>query len=689
MPTFSAAAFPAPPVAKKVPSTLSALGRTRTDEYFWLRDRNDPDTIPYLEAENRYFESVMQPLRALEERLYQEMLARIQETDLSVPVKKGDFRYYTRTEQGKQYPYYCRKQGEDAPEQLLLDCNDMAEGKDYFRLGNFAVSPDHELLAYSVDNEGDEVYETRVKRLSDELLLPDVVPDTYYGIAWTARSGSFFYIKQDEAKRPYRVWLHRLGTDVSEDTLIFEETDERFHVTLDKTSDERYVLIKSDSFTCSEVRLVDALEPESTPVVVLPRREQIEYDVDHRHDLLYVRINDKGPDFRLVRGPLSAGEAGWEELIPNREHVMLEGFQTFEEYLVVSERDRGLERIRIHAFASNEWHAIEFPEPAYSVFAAGNAEFETHVLRFQYQSLVTPSSVFEYDMRTRERKLLKQQPVLGGYDASLYASERLFATSADGEQIPVSLVYKKGLVRDGSAPCYLYGYGSYGISSDPYFDSDHLSLLDRGFVYAIAHIRGGGDLGKRWHDAGKLLVKKRTFEDFIAAADMLVSAKFTSPDRLVAMGGSAGGMLMGAVMNLRPELWRVIVAHVPFVDVLNTAQDPTLPLTIGEYEEWGNTNVEQFFDYVQSYSPYDNVQPARYPHVFVTAGLNDPRVSYWEPAKWVAKLRTCNQGDSLIVLKTNMSAGHSGRSGRYEALRETAEEYAFVLAALGLEKISD
>jgi oligopeptidase B len=676
-----------PPTAKRVPHSLEAHGKTRVDEYFWLRDREDVDTISYLGEENDYFQKVMEPLRPSQSELYQEMVSRIQETDLSVPIKRGNFFYYTRTEQGKQYRYYCRKQGSlEAQEELLLDANHLAEGKPFFRLGNFAVSPNHQLLAYSVDFDGDEIYTTKVLNLVKGEHLSDEIPDVYYGMEWSNDSNAFFYVTQDEAKRPFQVWRHDIGTTKDKDSLVLEEKDERFFVGVDKTSDERFLLFEAGSFVTTEISYLDANTLEGSLRVLLPRREEIEYSVDHHPangGAWLIRINDQGPDFRLITFSSQAPtNAAWLELLPNRPGIMLEGLQSFKDYLVVAERDHGLEKLKIQDLGSKQWHEISFPEPTYTVSISGNAEFDSRVVRFQYQSLITPGSVFDYDMQTKDRTLLKQTLVLGGYDSSRYKSERLLVTADDGVQIPLSVVYRADLKLDGSAKGYLYGYGSYGASSDPYFDSDRLSLLDRGFVYAIAHIRGGGDLGKRWHDSAKKLSKKKTFSDFIACAEFLIDRKYVAADSLAAMGGSAGGMLMGAVANLRPDLFKLLVAHVPFVDVLNTSQDATLPLTVGEYEEWGNSNTPEIFDYIQSYSPYDNVSAKAYPNMFVTAGFNDPRVSYWEPAKWVAKLRASHTNNALLVLKTNMDAGHGGKSGRYEAIQEQAEEYAFVLAVL-------
>jgi len=674
-----------PPVAKIVPQTTTLHGDTRADNYFWLRDRDDPDTIAYLEAENRYTKMVMKPTEPLQEKLYSEILGRIKQTDLSVPVKDDGYFYYSRTEEGKQYGIYCRKKGTlDAPEEILLDGNVLAEGKKYFRIGNFAASPNHQLLAYSVDFDGDELYTIHVKDLATGHLLPDEIPNTYYSLEWTNDNSTFFFSMLDSAKRPYKVFRHTLG--VKEDTLVYHETDERFTVEISKTRNRAYILIGVDSPLTSEVRYLDADRANDAFRVLLPRIQGTEYDVTHHGDSFFIRTNDGAKTFRVVEAPVKdPSKANWKEVIPARPHVTLESVTAFRNYLVTEERDRGLSNIGIRNIETGESHAIQFPEPVYAAGLGANAEFDTKVLRFTYTSLVTPGSVYDYDMETRERELKKQQEVLGGYDPAKYESERVYATAPDGAEVPISLVYRRGLARDGKAPLLLYGYGSYGISIDPAFRSDRLSLLDRGFVYAIAHIRGGADLGKPWHEDGRLLKKRNTFTDFIACAEQLIAGKYTSAGRLAIMGGSAGGLLMGAVANMRPDLFAVVMAIVPFVDSLNTGLDASLPLTVGEYEEFGNPNQREFYGYVQSYAPYENVKVQAYPAILATAGLNDPRVSYWEPAKWVAKLRALKTGGNLLLLKTEMGSGHFGPSGRYEYIKETAFQYAFVLTAMGVE----
>jgi oligopeptidase B len=674
-----------PPVAKIVPKTMTVLGDTRVDNYYWMRDRKDPETIKYLEAENDYTKAMMKHTDKLQSTLYSEMLGRIKQTDLTVPVKRDNFYYYTRTEEGKQYSIYCRKKGSlEAPEEVLLDGNALAEGKKYFRVGNFVVSPSHKLLAYSVDFAGDETYTIRVKDLATGKLLADEIPNTYYSLEWGTDNATFFYTVLDDAKRPFKVFRHSLG--VKQDTLVYHEPDEHFTVELSKTSSRAYILININSSVTSEVRYVSAAQPKGKFQTILPRVQETEYDVTHHGASFFIRTNDGAKTFRLVEAPVKdPSKANWKEVIAARPDVTLEGTRAFKDYLVVEERDRGLNKIRIQNFDGGKTHYIEFPEPVYTAGLSGNAEFDTKIVRFGYASLVTPDSVFDYNMDTRERELKKQREVLGGYDPAKYQSERIYATAADGVKIPISLVYKKGFVQNGKAPALLYGYGAYGISTDPTFSSDRLSLLDRGFVYAIAHIRGGGDLGKPWHEDGRMLKKKNTFTDFIAAAEHLVREKYTSPERLAIMGGSAGGLLMGAVTNIRPDLFAVVVAMVPFVDALTTELDETLPLTVGEWEEWGNPKQKEYYDYIKSYSPYDNVGAAKYPNILITAGLNDPRVSYWEPAKWTAKLRAVKKDGHMLLLKTNMDSGHGGASGRYERWKENAFNYAFLLNALGVE----
>jgi oligopeptidase B len=682
-----------PPQAKIVPKQITLHGDTRVDNYFWLRDRSDPDVIPYLEAENRYTEEVMGSTAPLRETLYQEILGRIQETDVSVPVKRDAYFYYTRTEEGKAYSIQCRKHGGlDATEEILLDSNALAEGQKYFRLGNFAVSPDHLLLAYSTDLEGDESYTIQVKNLATGELLPDRIANTYYTLEWANDNRTFFYTVFDAAKRPYRAFRHELGAQ--SDTLVYQEDDGRFNLGLGKTRSRRYVFIELASPLTSELHYLEANDPRGEFRVLLPRRQGVEYDASHHGEYFYIRTNDQAKNFRLMRTPVTApSSASWQEVIPARAGVTIEGVDSFEDHIVVYERERGLEKICIRDGSGAPSHYVEFPEPVYSVGATGNVEYKTNLLRFNYTSLVTPASVFDYDVQTRERELKKQYEVRGGYDASQYQSERIFAKAPDGVEVPISLVYKKGTYRrdfelNGTSPLLLYGYGAYGHSIDPAFSSARLSLLDRGFVFAIAHIRGGAELGEEWHDQGKLLQKKNTFTDFIACSEHLLAARYTSTQRLAIMGGSAGGLLMGAVLNLRPELFHAAILKVPFVDTLDSMLDPTLPLTIAEYEEWGNPEQEEFYRYIRSYSPYDNVAPREYPAMLVTAGLNDPRVSYWVPAKWVAKLRALKTDlkmtdSNILLLKTDMGSGHFGPSGRYEGIKEVAFDYAFLLRTVG------
>lgn len=673
-----------PPVAKIVPYSSTLFGDTREDPYAWLRNRADPETIPYLEAENAYTKDVMQPTEALQKTLYDEMLGRIQETDISVPVRRGEYFYYTRTEKGKEYGIHCRKRGSlDAPEQVLLDDNVLAKGHEYFRIGAFSVSPDDSLLAYSIDVVGDEMYTIHVQDLATGELLEDEIPRTYYSLEWAADNRTLFYCILDEAKRPYKVFRHRLGVKI--DTLVYHEPDERFTVEVAKTSSREYLLININSSLTSEVRFIAAAMPEEHFVPILPRVHEVEYDVTHHGDSFFIRTNDRAKTFRVIQTPAAnPSPQTATEFLAVRSGVTVENLHAFHGHLVIEERDTGLTQIAIHHFPSNTSHRIAFDEPVYTVGLEGNAEYNTDIVRFGYTSLIVPESVYDYNMQTRERELKKREPVLGCYDPGEYTSERLYAEAPDGIKVPISLVYKKGFTKDGSAPALLYGYGAYGLSADPSFSSERLSLINRGVVYAIAHIRGGADLGKPWHEDGRMLRKNNTFIDFIACAEHLIAQRYTSVDRLAITGGSAGGLLMGAVLNMRPDLFSVVVTRVPFVDALNTELDPTLPLTVGEWEEWGNPADEKFYRYIKSYAPYENVRRQAYPKILVTAGLNDPRVPYWEPAKWVARLRACKTDDNILLLKTDMGAGHFGASGRYEHLKETAFNYSFLLRQLNV-----
>jgi oligopeptidase B len=676
-----------PPVAEMIPKLDIVQDEQRTDNYFWLRDKSNPKVIEYLEAENRYTEAVMKHTEPFQEQLYQELLGRIKETDLTVPEKLDDYFYYTRTETGKQYRIYCRKQGSlDAAEEILLDGNALAEGHDYMAIGAYEVSPNHQLLAYAINTTGDEKFTLRVKNLSTGELLPDEVPNIYYGVEWANDNQTLFYTTLDDTKRPYKLHRHKLGSDSQEDALVYHETDESFYLHLGKTRSNAYLLMNLESNNTSEVHYLEADDPTGDFKVFQPRRREVEYSVEHHSDRFLIVTNVDAKNFKLIEAPVDApSEANWKEVISHREAVKIDGVSPFQNHLVVYERENGLKQIRIFELATNEVHSVDFPEPVYTFWGGGNREFNTNILRFHYSSFITPNSVFDYNMDAKTRELKKQEEVLGEYDPSRYESQRIFAEAADGTEVPVSLVYKKGMTQDGNNPLLLIGYGSYGISIDPNFASNGLSLLDRGFIVAIAHIRGGGEMGRPWYESGKLLNKKSTFTDFITCAEHLIAENYTTSDKLVIQGGSAGGLLMGAVMNIRPELFKAVLAHVPFVDALNTMLDASIPLTVIEYEEWGNPNEKPYYDYIRSYSPYDNIEAKNYPNLLVTAGLNDPRVHYWEPAKWTAKLRASKTDSNRILLKTEMGSGHGGPSGRYDALKETAFEYAFILDVLGIE----
>jgi oligopeptidase B len=674
---------PEPPIAPRRPHTESRHGETVEDDYRWLRDRDDPEVRRYLEADNAYAEAMMRPTRPLQSRLYDEMLSRIKQTDLSVPERRGEFFYYTRTEEGRQYRFRCRRRGGlEAPEQLLLDENALAEGQPYLRVGAFEVSPDHRLLAFAVDTDGGERFTLRIKDLTTGGLLPDVIRDTYASVEWGADSRTLFYNTVDAAHRPYRLHRHVLGTPAEDDELIYEEADEAFFLDVYKTKSGRYLMLHLGSNTTSEARFLDAREPGGVFRTIRPRRANVEYVVEHRDDRFFVLTNDEAVNFKLCTAPVS-DPSRWDEVLAHREDVKLEAMHVFAGHLALVERKDGIRGMRIYELPAWKSHAVEFPETVHVVYAARNPEFDTTTVRVVYTSLVTPRSVFDYDMKTRERVLMKEEEVLGGYDRRRYRTERVHATADDGRSIPVSLVYREAVDRDGPRPLLLYGYGAYGSSVDPVFDSGRLSLLDRGMIYAIAHVRGGGDLGRPWYDDGKLLAKRNTFTDFIACAEELVGRGLTAPDRLVIRGGSAGGLLVGAVLNMRPELFRAAVAKVPFVDVMSTMLDATLPLTVIEREEWGDPRDPRFYEYMRSYSPYDNVAARAYPDLLITAGLNDPRVAFWEPAKWTARLRASKTDTNLLLLKTDMGAGHAGPSGRYDYLEEIAFEYAFILTRVG------
>jgi oligopeptidase B len=671
---------PTPPIAARKPHPTTTHGDTREDDYYWLREKESAEVIAYLEAENAYANALTEPLQ---KQLYDEMLGRIQETDLSVPYRVGGYYYYSRTEEGKQYPIYCRKAGSlDADEQVVVDMNALAEGHPYCSIGAFTVSDDGNLLAYSTDFTGFRQYTLRVKDLTTGEHLPDEREKVVH-VAWAADNRTLFYTVEDHAKRPYRVYRHALGA--TEDEYVYEDLDALYYVGVYRSRDKKYLFLQSEASTITEIRYFPADDVSANAKVIVPREADHEYSVDHRDGRFYIRTNKDATNFRLVTAPVeSPGVENWTEIIPHRPEVNLADFDVFRDHLVLTEREGGLPRLRVRNLATGADHDITFPEPTYTVSGDANREFDTGVFRFRYSSMVTPSSVFDYDMETRERVLLKETPVLGGYDRTQYVSEYVHATAPDGTKVPISLVYKKGLPRDGSAPCYLYGYGSYGIVIPAGFDSNRFSLVDRGAVYAVAHIRGGGELGKPWHDAGKMMVKRNTFTDYIACAEHLIAEGYTSPRGIAAYGASAGGLLMGAVANLRPDLFKVVLPVVPFVDVLNTMLDDTLPLTVGEYLEWGNPNEPDAYAYMRTYCPYTNLEAKEYPAMLVRTSLNDSQVMYWEPAKYVAKLRALKTDANPLLFLTLMEAGHGGASGRYDALKDTALNYAFILQQWGI-----
>jgi oligopeptidase B len=677
-------AFVMPPVARRVPKVDVIHGDRLEDNYAWLRDKKDPAVTAYLEGENLWADAIMKPTEGLQASLYEEMLSHIKETDVNVPYRSKGFFYYSRTEEGKQYPIYCRKSGSlDAPEQVTLDLNALAEKEKFMALGASTVSDDGRFLAYSTDNTGFRQYTLYVKDLETGELV-EKVAEKVGSMAWAADNKTLFYtVEEESTKRQYRLFRHVLRSDAHD--LVYEEADDAFNIGVGRTRSEAYLILGMGSLTTSEVRFLPAGEPTGEWRQVAPRIAEHEYDVEHHGESFYIRTNDTGRNFRLVKAPVATpGREHWQEVLPHRNDVMLEGTDFFKDFSVLYEREGGLPHGRVTDLRTGEWHRITFPEPAYSAFPGQNPEFDTKVFRYNYQSLVTPNSVFDYDMEKRTSRLLKQQEVPGGYDPAQYTSERFFATAKDGVKVPVSLVYKKGFKRDGRAPLYLVAYGSYGFPYPVTFSSNRLALLDRGFVVAIGHIRGGGDMGKPWHDDGRMLKKMNTFTDFIAVTEHLHKEKWSSPDRTVITGGSAGGLLMGAVMNLRPDLFEVVVSQVPFVDVINTMLDETLPLTVGEFEEWGNPKIKEQYEYMKQYCPYTNLARKDYPTLLVKTSFNDSQVMYWEPAKYVAKLRTLKTDKNPLVLKTNLEAGHGGASGRYDALHETAFDYAFVLSQLGL-----
>lgn len=679
---------PQPPVAKVEPKIDTVNGEILTDNYFWLRDKQNPDVISYLEAENAYTDKMMAHTEGLQDSLYKELVSRIKETDLDVPERIGDYYYYSRTEEGKQYKIYCRKNGSlDAPEEVIFDHNVIAAGKDFSDLGVFEVSPNQNLLAYAIDTAGNEIYTLYFKDLTTGTNLPDEIKEVSTDFAWGNDNKTTFYTTLDDAHRPFKLFRHVLGTKQTDDKLVYHEADESFFLGVNKTKSKKYILLGLGSISSSEWWYLDADKPMGDFKVINPREKDHEYSVTHNGDKFYIVTNTDGAtNFKLVAAPVtSPSKAHWKDVMPYDPDVKIDDAEAFAHDLVLYERVKGLQQIRVMDLTTGDSYMIDFPEPVYGYSQANNPEYNTNLLRFTYYSLVTPKSVYDYNMDDRSRELKKEYEVLGGYDPNDYQSERVFATADDGTQIPISMVYRKGMKRDGMNPTLLYGYGAYGISMDPWFSTSRISLLDRGFIFAIAHIRGGGEMGRPWYENGKLMNKRNTFTDFIACAEYLIKEKYTSPNELAAQGGSAGGLLMGAVANMRPDLFKVIVAEVPFVDIINTMLDESIPLTVIEFDEWGNPKKEDFFHYMMSYSPYDNVKAQDYPDMLITAGLNDPRVGYWEPAKLTAKLRAMKTDNNTLLLKTEMGSGHMGASGRYDFLKEIAFVYAFILDKLNVQ----
>jgi oligopeptidase B len=679
------------PIAKKINHIIKTHGHERTDPYYWMRDRENPKVINYLKEENSYLKEALKETEGLQDQLFQEMKSRIKEDDQSVPYFKKGYYWYSRYEQGCEYPIYCRKKGSlEAKEEILLNVNELAEGKPYCQVSGLAVSNNQRYLAYGLDVVGRRIYEVFFKDLETGETSSLTIPNTTGNITWAADDQHLFYSKQDpETLRAHRIFRHELYSNSENDQLIFEEKDEEFSCHVLKTKSEAFLLILSESTISSEIRFVDASQPLDDWKVLQARIPHLEYAADHYEDHFWIRTNHQAQNFKVVKAPVdNPGLENWKDFIPHRENVLIEDFDLFSGFFVSQERSNGLTQLLIKPWDGSPGHALDFGEEAYTAWIGHNPEFDTEILRFGFNSLVTPASIFDYHMVTREKTLLKQQEVVGGYDSSLYESARIWAQAEDGVMVPISLVYKKSSFQpDGSNPLLLYAYGSYGYSSDAYFSSNRLSLLDRGFVFAIAHVRGGEDLGRKWYEDGKLLKKQNTFTDFIACAKHLINENYTQADRLYGMGGSAGGLLIGAVINMRPDLFDGVIAAVPFVDVVTTMLDESIPLTTGEFQEWGNPKFEEYYHYMLSYSPYDQVESKAYPNILVTSGLHDSQVQYWEPTKWVAKLRDLKTDENLLLLQTNMEAGHVGASGRFQALKELAMEYAFLVMLANKKRI--
>lgn len=669
-----------PPIARKIPHTVTVHDHTRVDEYFWLRNREDADVAAYLEAENAYAAEVFAHTTGERDTIYHEMVARIQETDSSVPVARDAYRYYVRTEKDRQYEIFCRRHGDDGPEEIILDENQLARGHSYFHVGVREVSRDHRLLAYTVDTSGAETYQVFVMDIATKQIVDGPLEKVAGDVEWENDSRSFYYLELDEQMRPWRVRRHVLGEDVTGDEEVYQEPDPAYYVGIEVVRSREFFFVTMESHTTTEVRFRRAGEVNSPLRVVQERRADVEYHLTHSGESFFILSNEDALNFRVFEAPISDPRRdNWSELIAHRPAVKLEQIDGFEHHLVITEREEGQKRIRILDLRSRDSHHVAFDEAVYTVGLDRNPEFHTGRVRLGYSSLTTPRTIYDYHMDTREREFRKRDAVLGDFDPANYQSERLYATANDGTRVPISLVYRKDVPRDGTAPLLLYGYSAYGVCIEPHFVANRLSLLDRGVIFAVAHGRGGGALGRAWYEKGKLLYKRNSFTDFIACAEHLIKHRYSDAGRIICYGGSAGGMLMGAVVNLRPELWRASVLVVPFVDVLNTMLDNTLPLTVIEYEEWGNPNEKKYYEYILSYSPYDNIALAAYPAMLVLSGFHDRRVQYWEPAKWVARLRDRKTDDNPIILRTRMTEGHRGASGRYDYLKEVAMEYAWML----------
>jgi oligopeptidase B len=679
-----------PPVAATKAKQLVSPYGTRTDNYYWLNERENPQVLDYLKAENNYFDQQMAPVKDLEDKLYQEMKGRIKEQDESVPVRDNGYYYYSRFETGGEYPLYCRKAGNlQALEEVMLNGNQLGQGHSYFAVGGYEVSDNNEVLAYGVDTVSRRLYTLRFKNLKTGQLYPEKIPNTSGNAVWAADNQTVFYAKKNVTTLlPYQVYRHTLGTDPAQDVLVYEEKDDTFGLGVSRTKSKKFIGIELSSAFSSEYRYLDASNPKGEFKVFAPRTADVLYDVQDANGKFYIFTNWEAPNFRVMAAPLASTDRGnWQEVIPQREDVFLEGMDLFKNYLVLNEREEGIRQVRVINFKDQIGHTVDFRELAYTTYLGANPEFDTPTLRIIYTSFTTPTSTYDYNMATHKLTLLKEQPVLGGFNKNDYVTERKFVTARDGKQVPIAIVYKKGFHKNGQGPLLQYAYGSYGYSMDPTFSSARLSLLNRGFAYALCHIRGGQELGRQWFEDGRMMRKMNSFTDFIDCSEYLIKNHYTSASKLFAEGGSAGGLLMGAVINLRPDLYKGVIAAVPFVDVVTTMSDASIPLTTGEYEQWGNPANKPAYDYMLSYSPYDNVKAQSYPNLLVTTGLHDSQVQYFEPAKWVAKLRATKKDNNLLLLHTDMEAGHGGASGRFKALHDVARQYAFMFLVLGQKAI--